>query len=696
MTDSISIEQSTTNNLISDNNMLINVSNQRLTTAFIASLAVVFLLAMHIFMHNLGGAALELPFNLAVWAAFSFSIGIGLYYIGSNQQLRYSKLTIALFLCLLCLTLPVFYPQSNFNFVSERLSGMWAGLIFFIILQQFDFTAKQKLRLLWLIVLAVIIEACFGFVQYFILEPGNLIGYNTKVNRPYGIFQQPNVMASFLATGLVISAYLVSTISKNYSDYLDPNQSNNQNNSQTDNQNDSHQNKRFLIFQSHYLLYLVPLLTVPLLIVLASRTGWLGATLAVLCILPFIYRYAKRQHFIAWCLSLLLGLGFGFSLLYVDDGEQGNLVESRANIESPRQYTFPQTWHMFKEKPLLGYGMGNFEAQYTYYTAERHQQDESYHPGLKSMDHPHNELLFWAIEGGIVPVIAILLCAFYIGYLLFTAKNQLGLACFAMMVPILLHTQLEYPLYHSAVHWLILIMLIYWLDQQIWCYKADNLTALSKSLLKIASPIIPIMTSVYMITALHTNHVLNRFERSNPRNVEILRAATNIQAWEIAFNWDVFTTYLILVLNTQKTDFIDTFLPWALEHIKHEPRVTPYKNIILAYQAIGDQENAEKFRAQASYLFPTEDFSQLTYVPPKYIEISNAISTAILTAISTASAAQSAANIEKGVSQSVVVDDDAVEPSVKTQAMFNEAETLNEDEMLNKAETKSQAKQLID
>ena len=53
------------------------------------------------------------------------------------------------------------------------------------------------------------IQALFGYFQYFFLEAGNMFGYNTKANRPYGIFQQPNVMASFLATGFVLSAYLL-------------------------------------------------------------------------------------------------------------------------------------------------------------------------------------------------------------------------------------------------------------------------------------------------------------------------------------------------------------------------------------------------------------------------------------------------------------------------------------------------------
>ena len=34
------------------------------------------------------------------------------------------------------------------------------------------------------------------------------MGYNTTQNRPNGIFQQVNVMASFVATGLAISLFL--------------------------------------------------------------------------------------------------------------------------------------------------------------------------------------------------------------------------------------------------------------------------------------------------------------------------------------------------------------------------------------------------------------------------------------------------------------------------------------------------------
>ncbi|MGR5542648.1 pilin glycosylation ligase domain-containing protein, partial [Vibrio campbellii] len=91
-------------------------------------------------------------------------------------------------------------------------------------------------------------------------------GYNTVANRPYGIFQQPNVMASFLATGLVISGYLLARKNNKYSSLGDT-----------------------------AILYLTPIMTTPLLVVLSSRTGWLGALIGALLIIPYLLRFSTKR-----------------------------------------------------------------------------------------------------------------------------------------------------------------------------------------------------------------------------------------------------------------------------------------------------------------------------------------------------------------------------------------------------------------
>jgi len=217
-----------------------------LNRKFLIALATLFLLAMHFFTPNPGGSGLSLSFNATTWITFSVALGIGCHQLANNRTLRYSKLTIGLFISALIMTVPVLYPNANSSLAANKLIGLWSGVLFFIVLQQFHFSNKHRQRLLWFIVLAVVIEAIFGLIQYLYLKPGNIFGYDTVANRPYGIFQQPNVMASFLATGLVIASYLLARQPYKYDRKL----------------------------SDIYLLYAVPVLTLPLIVALASRTGW--------------------------------------------------------------------------------------------------------------------------------------------------------------------------------------------------------------------------------------------------------------------------------------------------------------------------------------------------------------------------------------------------------------------------------------
>lgn len=554
---------------------------------FLFSLGAVFILAMHFFMPNPGGSGLALSFNPTTWLVLGIAIAIGLYQIGTLGILRYNKLTIGFFISCLAITIPVVYPTSAIELTVGKIAGLWAGYILFVVLQQFRFSNKQKQRLLWFIAIGVFIEAILGWVQYLFLQPGNPLGYDTVQNRPYGIFQQPNVMASFLTTGLAISGYLLTRQRVKYQSKL----------------------------SEIALLYLMPLVTIPLLIVLASRTGWLSAILVILFTLPYLFRFATNKRRWGWVLSVVLGLGIGLipSLLSSDTA---TLSEQKVNLESPRQYTFPQTLDMFIEKPFTGYGYGKFESEYIIYTARQHQLNNDYEPGLASMDHPHNELLYWGVEGGLLPLIGILIAAILILYRIYQTKKGTRLALFALFIPIVLHTQLEYPFYHSAVHWITFIILLYWVDQRVNKYRIFTLSFISQTALRVLSLLVPILVGFYMLSALHTNYVLTQFERSNPKNPDILDQVSNPVVWKDRYNWDIYSTYLNIGLFTQDAKLIEPYINWSLEIIKDKPRPAFYNNLILAYQGLGDMEKAEQIRSEAQFLFPRQDFSQVQYIPP--------------------------------------------------------------------------------
>jgi len=109
----------------------------------------------------------------------------------------------------LVLTLPLLAPNiEDLSLAGPRVTALIAGLLLYTAILQFRVTSAIWQQLLPLNLAAVVLQSVIGLVQYCVLEPGNLMGYNTTQNRPNGIFQQVNVMASFVATGLAISLFL--------------------------------------------------------------------------------------------------------------------------------------------------------------------------------------------------------------------------------------------------------------------------------------------------------------------------------------------------------------------------------------------------------------------------------------------------------------------------------------------------------
>lgn len=550
---------------------------------FLASLGFLFLLAMHYFQHNPGGAGLNLPFNAMSWIPFSFAIAFGLLEICRQRVWRYSRLTLVLFVCCLLLTIPVLFPQANSATALPRLIGLWAGFLFFVGLQQFAFSHKQRQRLLWLILLGVWLEAGFGWVQFLWMEPGNPIGYNTLENRPYGIFQQPNVMASFLATGLVLSAYLLA---------------------------------RLPMYRGKWswlqlILLLTPVVTLPILVVLSSRTGWLGAAVGVVLMIPYLRRFAAKAQWRMWLLMVVMGLSVSWQ---VNQHTGWAPKEERLSLISPRAMHIPQAVNMFLAKPLSGYGYGRFETSYVTQTAQWHHQDPSKPYGMPSLDHPHNELAYWAAEGGILPLLGLLLAAAAVFLKIRKARAGTQLALVGLFLPITLHTQLEYPFYHSLPHWVMFIILIYWVDNLTAKYyrrQVEYVLSIRGLVL-----ILPVLTTGFMTTTLYSGHQLTQFETRQPANIDYLLKVNNPWAWQDRFEWDLHVTQLQVGIATANPALIQTYIAWARQKALIWPRPTLYQNLIAAYQHLGETALAEQVQQEARYLFPGQIFAPAAKAEP--------------------------------------------------------------------------------
>ncbi|WAF69234.1 Wzy polymerase domain-containing protein [Aeromonas dhakensis] len=547
------------------------------TGLFAAVSALYWLLGMHFFMHNPGGAGLYLPFNAWGWIFASLVIGLGLWRVTLQQRLVFSSLQGWLWLGGLLLLLPMAYPGFELkDYAIPRLLGLFAGLLFLFCLYQWQLARASRDRLLYLLLGAVAIEALLGLVQYYLLVPGNWIGYDTHVNRPYGIFQQPNVMASFMATGLALASWL--ELRGNPHVWL------------------------------RGLRYGVILAASLLLVVLQSRVGQLGGLLALLLLVPQLHRQGLLVRIL--CL-VLLGVIVGLASQYWVAGSNRGMNEYISG--GARSDIWPFTLHLLLQHWLLGVGYGGFESTFFHDYTEARQVDPNVGMVIYNLDHPHNEFLYWAVEGGIAPMLGMVLMGAALLWRASRAGWRKGTALLALVTPILLHTQTEYPLYHAIALWWALLMLLYVLDAEV---EEELLEAGRASwrehvyrpwlLLRFTAIAIPLLVVPFMLTALHTAWVVTKYERGGYKEPTLLLDVINPMAWLTRVEFDVNSVRLAVGLQSNNKAELEAYLDWGQAFVQHTPRANIYANMVIALDALGRKEEARALRSEALALYPAD------------------------------------------------------------------------------------------
>ncbi len=539
--------------------------------------ALYWLLGMHFFMHNPGGAGLYLPFNAWGWIFASLVIALGLWQVTLRQQLVTSPLQVGLWLGGMLLWLPMAYPGFELkDYAIPRLLGLFAGLLFLSCLYQWRLDRSARDRLLYLLLGAIAIEALLGLVQFYLLTPGNWIGYDTQANRPYGIFQQPNVMASFMATGLSLAVWL---------------------------ERRGQANAGLM-----GLRYGVIVAASVLLVVLQSRVGQLGGLLSLLLLMPQLY----RQRLLGRTLALVgLGIALGLLSLYGFSGAKRGLEIYQSG--GMRSIYWPYAAKLIAEAPWAGWGYGSFESVFL----QHYMADKALNPAMVqieyNLDHPHNEFLYWAVEGGIAPMLGMLLMGGALLWRLSKAGWHQGLALLALLTPILLHTQTEYPFYHAIALWWALLLLIHVLDAEVEEGRQAAGQASWREyvcrpwlLLRFAAIAIPLVVVPFMLTAIHTAWVVTKYERGGYKEPALLLQVVNPMAWLTRVEFDVNAVRLAVGLRANNQTELEAYLDWGQEFVRHTPRANIYANMVLALNALGRQEEAQRLRTQALLLYPGE------------------------------------------------------------------------------------------
>ncbi len=531
---------------------------------------------MHIILDTPGGVGLYLSYNIIAWLITSILIALGFWQVTLNKKIYYSKMLLWLSLGCVCLIIPIFYHFEFTDHAIPRVLALIGGLLFLFSLYQFQLSKLEALRLLVIILLAVVIEASFGLVQFFLFEEGDWGGYIVGSSRPHGVFLQPNVMASFMATGLAIALFL------------------------------SIQKRLFNnTLAVKYLILFSLFSTSFVLILLQSRTGFVAAIAAILLTVPYLYHICKKQLVINFAIVAIGAISAIICLENSDTPIRGQQVYENVGA---RDAQFIVSLDMIKEKPLLGYGYGGFERSFIDHFNKYAIETPDIGNTVTRLSHPHNEVLFWVVEGGIVALFAFIL--FTIGYITTWLKvpYRLGLALLTLIFPILLHSQLEFPFYSSVSHWLVFLIMLWLVDRYTLADNAEStfIACPQTFLIRFVALFIPTIFVPFLLTSLHTAHILVAHEKNptNPKAFERLSNIVNPIAWLGRLDAAVYSHTLIKGLNDKDVNKLEKYLTWALKRLKHTPRESLYENSLLVLKILGRNEAYKLLLEEAEITFP--------------------------------------------------------------------------------------------
>lgn len=531
------------------------------------------LVGMHIYIPNMGGSGLALPGNMLAWLAMAtvvLAVCLWGRLAARPEHWLLTRNTRFFLLGMLLLCLPWFYSTSPWREnASLRVLGILGGSLFYLVLVQCRLRAPAITVLLWLILAAVSVEAGLALLQMYVLQPGNWLEFNVGTARPYGIFQQTNVMATFLATGLGTALYLLVNC------------------------------EHARLFKRCLLVLLLTVLSA-LIVVMKSRTGWIGGALVALLMLG-VHRTSRRTVFVAM-LAILCGTLLGFGMLGNPTWE--SLDHPSSNYH--RWIMLKQTLAMIAQKPLVGWGYGSFDYQFHHFLI---QQQPPILVG-EHADHPHNELLFGWMEGGMVALVGMLLLAY--GYLTLLVgawhydrqanEGHKALGIGLLTLPLALHTQTEYPFYLSVQTWLVFLLLLALLDsvcgERLPMKRRIGHRSIQAVMIAGSGAVI-----LFMITGVYANWVLTQAERQKLRILPTKIALINPWSQAERYEYDRNLYHLLAYTHSKNRELLIRYLDWSQYYLMVHIEVNVYVNAIIISKILNEPLLAEKLTQEAVLLF---------------------------------------------------------------------------------------------
>ena len=387
---------------------------------------------MFVFIQHLGGFALDIPQNIISWGFVGIFVSLILAKIINRGEILISKntKTFAYFVLVVVMTYILNHGFSLDG--SMTLLGLVLSFLLFLSLQQQKMSLKN---ILFILILSAIVQTCISYLQLF-----NIISITKYLHISElgisGLLGQSNIFGIFLVTAL-IALYIA--IRETYLD------------------------KRYF--------YLGTLFFNTAIFSTNSRAGML-ASIVIAIIILFIHK-RERQFIFFFIVAYLFSIILYFYFLMGGSSEELNPVKlmkysNKTMTGDPVRFDlYTIAFKIFINNWTTGIGYDNFAINFFHKIREIGTNN----PFLLNWEfrHPHNEILYWALMGGVINLIGLVIL---VGKYIYDNYKNINIR-YLFLIPILISLIVEHPFINSTAL-LLLFMLFICLTENENKYKKIN------------------------------------------------------------------------------------------------------------------------------------------------------------------------------------------------------------------------------
>lgn len=526
-----------------------------------------------IYLPNSGGNGFDLPLNLLTAGCLALLAATLLLknWRQPRDLIDDNVMTHALLLMLFCFALAVILQENDNGLLTGviRLLGLSAILILWLLLGLMPQLWQQRQQIIAGIVLLSTLQALLAIAQT--CFPAQLqtlmeFRYHAGQIRPYGIFQQFNLLASFLATGLAATVWLCLQ---------------------------SDIRHRFLLLPAVLINSLALLLT-------QSRTGAFGFALALLVMLLVCDR---RQRAVIIRIVMVMALAVLCALLLRNELAPG--MREFAASDLARQQLLEYTLRMIMEKPFSGWGFGQFE-----YHFSRIRMVDAIHLKDFNATHPHNEWLYSWVEGGVLPMVGFtaVLLAWLTPLWRWRSQPQ-RLMLWSLTLPVMLHSMVEFPLYQSLPHlWLLMLLTHLALRQPEDRSMIEPATpGLPSRMLRLNMAGGAIALMLFFFSGLQTNALLTQAERG-----QFLSYPSRDQLWNPwiqgeRYEFGEMVHCLMRYNQTRDERLLARFVQQSSLWLERHNDLNVFRNAVMIEWHLRHYQRSRRLLRQALTLYPTDE-----------------------------------------------------------------------------------------